>query len=86
MRVSTLLSAFSRRKGCSNPAEIEAYIPDAEANDQRTAWQDAFVQRVLRVVFEEAERLKQGGECYETVEQVVDFVSNGTEEASHAGS
>lgn len=57
-------------------SEIEAFEPDADAAAERAAWRDAYVQRVLRVVFEEAAQLKAAGERFATVEDVVASVSN----------
>jgi hypothetical protein len=72
-------------KGVLKTEEIEEYVPDPVAYEERIVWQDAFVQRVLRVVFEEAAQLKSGVARFATVEDVIDFVSNETPEVSHAG-
>lgn len=72
-------------RGILATEEIEAFVPDAEAHEQRSAWQDAFVQRVLRVVFEEAEQLRRGGERFATVDDVIEFVSSDAAEVSRAG-
>jgi hypothetical protein len=55
--------------------EIEGYEPDAEVAAERDAVRDAYVQRVLRGVFEEAAQLKTAGERFDTVEDVIASMS-----------
>ncbi len=56
-------------------AELEAYEPDDIAAVERDEWRDAFVQRVMRVIFEEAVELAQPVERYPTVQDVITAVS-----------
>jgi hypothetical protein len=39
---------------------VEAYLPDAAAEDQREAWRDAYVRRLFRVISEDIEALERG--------------------------
>ena len=79
------LERLLEAKGVLTRAEIETFQPDESVFDEREAWRDAYVERVLRVVFEEAARLREG-QRFETVEDVVNAVSSDSAEVAHARS
>lgn len=46
-------------KGILSASEIEAYEPDVKVTKEREQWRTEYIARVLRVVQEELETLKQ---------------------------
>jgi len=44
-------------------AAVEAYRADDMAEDQREAWRDAYIHRLFRVITEDVEALRRGGEA-----------------------
>ncbi len=44
------------------PDKVEAYRPDPEAEEDREAWRDAYIRRLFRVITEDVEALRRGGE------------------------
>jgi hypothetical protein len=42
---------------------VEAFAADDIAEDQREAWRDAYVRRLFRVITEDVEALRRGGEA-----------------------
>jgi hypothetical protein len=42
---------------------VEAYRADDIAEDQRETWRDAYIHRLFRVITEDVEALKRGGEA-----------------------
>ncbi|MEZ6022137.1 MAG: hypothetical protein R3C16_01700 [Hyphomonadaceae bacterium] len=55
------LTAVASKATAFDPAAVEAYQPSPEEAAARGARRQAFVQRVLRIVFAESERAAQGG-------------------------
>jgi hypothetical protein len=43
-------------------AGVEAYRADDTTEDQREAWRDAYIRRLFRVITEDVEALRRGGE------------------------
>ncbi len=41
---------------------VEAYLPDAETEAAREVWRDGYIRRLFRVLTEDIEALKAGGE------------------------
>jgi hypothetical protein len=39
-------------------AQVEAYVPDEDAEAAREAWRDAYIRRLFRVITEDVESLK----------------------------
>jgi phosphoglycolate phosphatase-like HAD superfamily hydrolase len=64
------------QRGVLTRADIEAYLPDTDAEAERSEERSALIERVLRVVFEEAAAQKESNQNYEKVEDVVAAVSN----------
>ena len=46
-------------KGILTPAEIEAFVPDAEAAQRRQQWHAEYIARILRIVQQEMEAMAQ---------------------------
>jgi len=42
----------------SGVAQVEAYVPDEDAEAAREAWRDAYIRRLFRVITEDVESLK----------------------------
>jgi hypothetical protein len=61
--------------GSLDRSAIESYEPDEAAAGERERWREAYVQRVLRVVFEEASDLGRDTPRFETVQDVITSVS-----------
>jgi hypothetical protein len=63
-------------RGVLTRDDIEAYLPDTDAEAERSAERSGLIERVLRVVFEEAAAQKETDHHYDKVEDVVAAVSN----------
>jgi hypothetical protein len=74
-RLDTIERLLDER-GVLTRADIEAYLPDTDAEAERSEERSALIERVLRVVFEEAAAQKEPNQNYEKVEDVVAAVSN----------
>ena len=75
------LDSFERvaeTNGVVSRSEIEAFVPSASAADEREARRQEYVERLLRVVIEEAEQPSG----LESVEEIVAAVSTGRLERS----
>jgi len=60
------LDTHERLAGIGAPASVEAveaYRADDVAEDQRDTWRDAYIRRLFRVIVEDVEALKRGGEA-----------------------
>jgi hypothetical protein len=74
-RLDTIERLLDER-GVLTRADIEAYLPDTDAEAERSEERSALIERVLRVIFEEAAAQKEPNQNYEKVEDVVAAVSN----------
>jgi hypothetical protein len=60
------LDTHERLAGAGTSASVEAveaYRADDTAEDQREAWRDAYIHRLFRVITEDVEALRRGGEA-----------------------
>jgi hypothetical protein len=60
------LDTHERLAGAGAAASVEAvegYQADDTAEDQRDAWRDAYIRRLFRVITEDVEALRRGGEA-----------------------
>lgn len=53
------LERLLEQKGHLARAEIEAYVPTPQAADERSAWTQSFLARVLRIIQQELEALEE---------------------------
>ncbi|MGY0557779.1 MULTISPECIES: hypothetical protein [unclassified Lysobacter] len=54
------LERLIEAKGLLTRAEIDAFVPDAKAEDERGTWMQEYIARVLRIVQQETEALESG--------------------------
>jgi hypothetical protein len=66
---------LAARAGVLSAGDIEAFEPDEAVLEERRLWREDYIARVLRVVYEEAAQLKDLGERFATVDDVIDSVS-----------
>jgi hypothetical protein len=73
------VDAFERlaeENGAVSREALDNYLADEVAHGERREWREAYIERVMRVVFEEAEQLRDArGERFTTIEDVVASVS-----------
>ncbi len=68
-RIDTLERLLAQR-GVLQPADIEAYVPDAAVQAERNDWGRAYIARVLRIVDQDVQALQ--GQPQPTMEQLMD--------------
>lgn len=55
------LERLIESKGLATRAELDRFQPDTAAEAERTAWMQAYIARVLRIVQQETEALENAG-------------------------
>ena len=68
-RIDTLERLLAAR-GILNTADIERYVPDTDAQAARDAWGREYINRVLRIVDQDAQALANPAEL--SLEQLMD--------------
>ncbi len=60
-------------KGTLSRTDIEAYRPDAQSEEERQRWHTAFIARILRIVQQEMEAMKdENSDNNRTMDEVAD--------------
>ena len=67
------LERLIEAKGLLTRAELDAFVPPADAEAERTRWMKEYVARVLRIVMQESEAVERAPSGFdEALEQVAE--------------